>query len=124
MLTKFIERLIDRGHRINDLIPLLKQAALAIDSNSTTKVTKNQSSTLFIHWRYHPHGLQRSDLRSCYEATLKQTLNYDKVTIAISRPKNLRDILSKTTLELPNNLDIDEIAQELKSSKELPANDK
>jgi hypothetical protein len=115
MLTKFIEHLIDRGHHINDLIPLLKQAALAIDANPTTKAAKNQSSTLFIHWQYHPHGLQRSDLRSCYEATLKQTLNYDKVMIAISRPKNLRDILSKTTLELPNNRDIDDITQELKN---------
>jgi hypothetical protein len=124
MLTKFIEHLIDRGHRINDLIPLLKQAALTIDANPTTKAAKNQSSTLFIHWRYHPHSLQRSDLRSFYEATLKQTLNYDKVMIAISRPKNLRDILSKTTLELPNNLDINVITQELKIKKNLLANDK
>jgi hypothetical protein len=37
ILTKFIKCLTDRGHRINDLIPLFKQAALAIDANSTTK---------------------------------------------------------------------------------------
>jgi len=95
MLTRFIKRLIDRGHRIEDLTPLLQQAALAIDHNKTPHANAADSHTLFIHWRYHPHGIQWSDLRTCYNETLKQVLDYNKMTVVISRPKNLRDILSK-----------------------------
>lgn len=40
VLTKFIERLTDRGHRIEDLTPLLHQAALAIDCNETPQLTQ------------------------------------------------------------------------------------
>jgi hypothetical protein len=106
ILIKFIKRLSERGHRIEDLTPFLSQAALAIDRNETRHTAENNTDTLFIHWRYHPHGIQRSDLRSLYNETLKPILNYNKVTVAISRPKNLRDILSKTSLETPEHLDI------------------
>jgi hypothetical protein len=106
ILVKFIKRLSERGHRIEDLAPLLRQAALALDRNETRHATENNTNTLYIHWRYHPHGIQRSDLRSLYNETLKPILNYNKIIVAISRPKNLRDVLSKTSLETPENLDI------------------
>jgi hypothetical protein len=95
ILAKFITRLTDRGHRIEDLIPLFHQAALAIDSNTTSNATTNNSNTLFIHLRYHPFDIQRSDLRSYYNKTLEQLLDYNKVTVAISRPKNLRETSSQ-----------------------------
>jgi hypothetical protein len=106
ILIKFIKRLSERGHQIEDLTPLIRQAALAIDWNETRHTAESNTNTLFIHWRYHPHEIQRSDLRSLYNETLKPILDYNKVTVAISRPKNLRDVLSKTSLETPENLDI------------------
>jgi hypothetical protein len=72
ILAKFIKWLIDRGRRIEDLTPLLQQAALAIDCNKTPHANAANSHTLFIHWRYHPHGIQQSDPRSCYNKTVKQ----------------------------------------------------
>jgi hypothetical protein len=115
ILAKFIKQLTDHGHRIEDLIPLLHQAALAIDSNAAPNTTTSNSNTLFIHWRFNPFDIQRSDLRRYYNKTLEQLLDYDKVTAAISRPKNLIDLISKTPLELPAHLDIQDMIQ--KSNK-------
>jgi len=87
ILTKFITWLTDRGHRIEDLIPLFQQAALAIDSNETSNATTSNSNTLLIHWRYHPFDIQRSDLRSYYNKTLEQLLDYFSSKLAISLTK-------------------------------------
>jgi hypothetical protein len=116
ILAKFITWLTDRGHRIEDLTPSFHQAALAIDSNATSNATTNHFNTLFIHWRYHPFDIQRSALRSYYNKTLEQLLDYSKVTVAISRPKNLRDLISKTPLEIPAHLNIQDIIQKSKKA--------
>jgi len=118
ILTKFIKRLTDRGHRIDDLIPLLHQAAITIDSNTTRNTTANNSYTLFIHWKFNPFDIQRSDLRRYYNSTLEQLLDYNKVTVATSRPKNLRDLISKTPLELPAHLDIRDMIQKYNETTE------
>jgi hypothetical protein len=118
ILTKFIKRLTDRGHRIDDLIPLLHQAAITIDSNTTHNTTANTSNTLFIHWKFNPFDIQRSDLRRYYNSTLEHLLDYNKVTVAISRPKNLRDLISKTPLELPAHLDIRDMIQKYNETTE------
>jgi hypothetical protein len=36
--------------------------------------------------------------------------------VAISRPKNLRDALTRTELSLPNNFDLNEVIEGLRSS--------
>jgi hypothetical protein len=113
ILLKFINRLIDRGHSLDKLKPLLMQAATVIDSQiapSNETETENPS-TLYIHWTYHPHGIQRHDLRKMYHNTLKDDLPFDRMQVAVSRPKNLRDILSKAKLELPQGLNIEQYIQ-------------
>jgi len=62
------------------------------------KAKYNHNNTLFIHWTFHPNGLQRKDIRDALNATLKNHLDYSKATVAIARPHNLKDILSKTAL--------------------------
>jgi hypothetical protein len=113
ILLKFINRLIDRGHSLDKLKPLLMQAATAIDSQFTpsNKTETDNPSTLYIHWTYHPHGIQRHDLRKMYHNTLKDDLPFDRMQVAVSRPKNLRDILSKAKLELPQGLNIEQYIQ-------------
>jgi hypothetical protein len=118
ILAKFIKRLTDRGHRLEDLIPLLRQAALTLDSNTTTNTTTSTSNTLFIHWMFNPFDIQRSDLRRNYNNTLGHLLDYDKITVAISRPKNLRDLISKTLLDLPAHLDIQDMIQKFNNTTE------
>jgi hypothetical protein len=106
ILSKFINHLTERGHDIKKLIPLLEQTALVIESNNPTRNPTGNPSTLSIHWDYHPNGLNRSDIRSIYNNTLQQVVNYNKITIAISRPKNLQDILSRSPLDPPKHLNI------------------
>jgi hypothetical protein len=98
ILTKFIQRLTDRGHNLPDLIPLFQQAAIKLDTTKVHKDKHNNDNTLFIHWTFHPNGLQRKDIRDAFNATLQNHLDYSKATVAIARPHNLKDILSKTAL--------------------------
>jgi len=98
ILTKFIQRLTDRGHKLTDLIPLFRRAAIKLNATDTGSRSDNNEDTLFIHWTFHPNGLQRKDIREAYKTTLQVHLEYTRMTVAIARPHNLRDILSKTTL--------------------------
>jgi hypothetical protein len=62
--------------------------------------TTNPDDTLFIHWRFHPADIKKKVIRQIYNNTLKDFDGFQQMRLAISRPKNLRDILCKT--ELPN----------------------
>jgi len=116
LVAKFIERLLLRGHTIKNLMPILIQAANKIDSdkisyNGNTKNANN--SSLFIHWEYQPNGIQGRHIRAIYNDTLAQYIDYDKMTLAVSRPKNLRDILTRAALTLPDNTSVQEIISNL-----------
>ena len=52
---------------------------------------------VIIHLKYHPRGIQRSDLRRIYNQTLGVKIK-NKVIIAVSRPKNLREQLCRSHL--------------------------
>jgi hypothetical protein len=108
ILQKFIERLMERGHTLEGLTPILYQAALSIDAPSITTATnkKADESTLFIHRVFHPNGLQRTDIRKLYKQILEPVLTYNKMIVAMSRPTNLRDVLTKAAFMLPTGVDI------------------
>jgi hypothetical protein len=91
ILTKFIERLLNRGHTLEGLAPIIQQAASSLDYNNTqlTNNPQTNDNTLYIHRVYHPNGLQRSDIRQLYDDILKPPLSFEKMTVAISRPTNL-----------------------------------
>jgi len=98
ILLKFITRLLHRGHDITNISPILLEAAHAISKTNKSGAAPlhSPSNTLYLHWAYHPHGLQRKDIRRIFDNTLKPALDcYDKMQIAISRPKNLREILTR-----------------------------
>jgi hypothetical protein len=84
ILLKFIIRLVNRGHHLNDLIPLLQQAALKLNSTRAHGQRIISSNNLYIHHMFHPNGLQRMDIREVYNATLKPILKFEKITVAIS----------------------------------------
>jgi hypothetical protein len=96
----------NRGHHLQDLIPKLQQAALKFDGMNASTFPQPNSNTLYIHQMYHPNGLQRANIREAYNTTLKPVLNFEKMMVTISRPRNLRDILTKTSLIAPLSLDI------------------
>jgi hypothetical protein len=109
ILTKFIWRLVNRGHTIDDLTPLLLQAASNLDRSTLTHTATENPSTLFLHWTYHPNGLQRQDLRKTFDSTFKDDLPFDKMQVAVARPKNLRDVLTRATTKVPAHTDIDHL---------------
>jgi hypothetical protein len=104
LITKFIERLHKRGHSIEKLSPLFHQAAIKLEGRSkplTINNSENSPNTLYIHWTHHPNGLQSRTLKKIYSETLQPHLKYYNTLIAISRPKNLKDTLTKAALSLP-----------------------
>jgi len=123
LLSKFIQRLVDRGHTLKQLIPIISQAAITIDQKGQHRATlkKDDSSTLYIHWRYHPAGIQRSDIRQIYNKTLQPYLTYDNMRVAISRPTNLRDRLTNTVLTTPKGINLENLIKEM--SPQAPEKD-
>jgi hypothetical protein len=119
ILHKFIERLTERGHTIEAIEPILHQAALSISAPriTTTKDKKSDENTLYIHRVFHPNGLQRTDIRRLYKQILEPVLPYDKMIVAMARPSNLRDVLTKTALTLPAGLDIYSLIHELNQAQ-------
>jgi len=109
MLVKFITRLLHRGHDIANISPILLEAAHAVDKTDRSGATPlhSQSNTLYLHWTYHPHGLQCKDIKRIFDNTPALDC-YDKMQIAVSRPKNLRDILTRAALQLPDTCSIND----------------
>jgi hypothetical protein len=54
IVSKFIIRLLDRGHKLNSLNPILMQAATRIDQGTPNPTKSTDSNMLYIHWPYHP----------------------------------------------------------------------
>jgi hypothetical protein len=97
ILTKFIDRRVQRGQNLSSLSPILLQAAANLDRKHIIPAAP-PSDTLYLHWPFHPNGLTRQDVRRLYDNTLRPTLDYDNMQIATSRPKNLNDILTGSAL--------------------------
>jgi len=116
IVTAFIKCLLARGHKLQDLLPLLQQAASIIDQQTSARATKQSpSNPLYIHWTHHPSNVHTSDIRKTYNATLSNQTGHDHMTIALSRPKNLRDTLSRAALIMPEHLNLDVLIQNLKN---------
>jgi len=113
LLPSFIQWLLDWGHTLQTLTPLLTQAAMIEDqkalSYTSTANTPDKPNILYIYWQHHPDGLQQSGIRQTYEKVSQSYLPFDNMRVAVSRPKNLRDILTKTALQLPQNIEIHDL---------------
>jgi hypothetical protein len=104
---------LDRGHLLQDLLPLIRNAAIRLDNNKHKSSNTDNDNTLYICWTYHLHGLWRQDIWDAYSSTLQNSLDYDRMTVAISRPYNLRDVLSTAALKPYTGMDIQQLVQSL-----------
>jgi hypothetical protein len=102
ILSNFILHLTARGHNLESLIPLISEAAASLNYHSKTS-RNNDSNTFYSHWPCHPNGIQRQTIRHLYDNILKGHILFDKMQVAISRPKNLKDFLTCTKLTVPDN---------------------
>jgi hypothetical protein len=108
--TSFAQHLVNRGHNRETIKTLFMEAAAHIDSQAKAKqhgsptthtTSQAEPSTLYIHWEYHPHGLQRQQLRQMYNHILSSHSGFKRMIVAFSRPRNLRDLLMPTTMKEP-----------------------
>jgi hypothetical protein len=117
IMTSFISRLLARGHQPHQLIPMLQAAASMIDNRNTAPNNNPKSqpdSTLFIHWKFHPSDISKNTIRNIYNH------NFDDRKIAVSRPRNLRDILCNSKLrEIPQQ-NVSDILHSLSNHTMLP----
>jgi hypothetical protein len=113
LVIKFLERLMARGHTLEKLYPIFTQAASTLDNVITPPSPPNSDHTLYIHWTHHPNGLQRSDIRRIYNQSLQHCDTHERMIVALSRPKNLRDVLTKTALALPESTSIQDYINNL-----------
>ena len=139
------QRLHDRGHDYKNLKQLFKEILQKLNNqpikqhtHDTNKSKTNtiQDNNLYLHLQYHPRGLSRRTIQATYaqtctpneEDTFKnlpkphtdKTMKINKLTVAYSRPKNLRDIICPTTLQEYGNINVANISNKILSTS-LPA---
>jgi hypothetical protein len=104
IIWQFASRLEARGHAKTDLIPIFKEAFTALAEAPTSNFSNNTAvpdDTLFFHTEYHSRGVSRRDIRRAFSDTLAGHCGFDWFVIAYSRPRNLRDALTRTKLSEP-----------------------
>ena len=101
------DRVIQRGWKWDFVIKVFVEAHNQIvkneNENKNRKGKRDDNDVpVIIHLKYHPRGIQRRDLRQIYNQTLGVKIK-NKVIIAVSRPKNLREQLCQSHLPLLRN---------------------
>jgi len=101
--TKFAMDLLARGYTIPMLHPLYQEAADRIDAEDinprTPSTPPDTRNTLFAHLEFHPRGLERHAVRKAMAKHLGPQLPFDRYMVAYHRPTNLRDKLTKSSME-------------------------
>jgi len=114
ILQKFIICLTKRGYQLEDIIPILQRTAAQLNNTYLQQSSQSNRNTLYIHQTFHPHGIERTGIRTLFNKTLEPILDFNRMTVTISRPRNLKDILTKASLMMPPHLDVQQTINELK----------
>jgi hypothetical protein len=118
-VRRFSQRLIARGHSPETVRQYCMEAASSIDSieraGRKTRDTADPSDTLFFHWEYHPRGISRQLIRREYNERCAATSGYDRMVVAFSRPRNLRDALMKSRLPDKEGENVSDVFDNLKA---------
>jgi hypothetical protein len=120
--TQFIHCLLDHGHKLEDILPTITSAAAAIDNQApgtynrsiTNHMPSSQDDTLYTHWRHHPHGLSRHQIRDIYNNALKDNDGFTQMRVALSRHNNLRETLCHSQLDSDRTDTVSEILKILR----------
>jgi hypothetical protein len=108
-VTRFAQHLVNRGHNRETIKTIFLDAAAHMDSQEkanrrdtpTASPPQEISSTLYIHWEYHPRGIQRHIICQMYNHALSCHSGFDQMIVAFNRPRNLGDLLMPTTMKEP-----------------------
>ena len=114
-MTKLLfHRLQLRGYSQAHLLPRFKESLQRLQNTAqqetqSSKLSQSRDAkhkedtgtnkkTIFYHLEYHPRGTQRQDVRHFYDHTIGPLLPNRQLTIAVSRPPNVRDGLCSSNL--------------------------
>ena len=123
-MTYFLfNRMLARGHKAESLRTVFVEATQSIedrynpmvDTKNTAKSEISSDDAIFFHIPYHPRDISRQKIRDIYEKTCENGpsgsnfkcmtndmtgsfMQISKLTVAYSRPKNLRDLLCPSKL--------------------------
>jgi len=119
--SQFIQRLVNRGHPLQEIIKYIKSAAISIDKTATGTYNRsitinentNNDETLYIHWRHHPYDIPKQTLRNTYNNTLKGIDGFAQMRIATSRQKKIREILCRSQLDPEHDIKVSNILNAL-----------
>jgi hypothetical protein len=75
-------------------MPILQQKSVQLNNVHAQQTSQTNSNTLYIYQIYHPYGIQSNDIRKLFNIILEPILDFDRMTVAMSRPRNLRDTLT------------------------------
>ena len=122
--TQFIQCLVNRGHQLKDIIPILTSVAASIDNRAsgthnrsiTNHTQESQDDTLYIHWCHHPHGLSRHHIRNIYNNLLKGNDGFKQIRVALLWYNNLRETFCQSQLDCDQTDTVSEILKSLKWS--------
>ncbi|EJK50302.1 hypothetical protein THAOC_30752 [Thalassiosira oceanica] len=104
MAVLLLRRLVARGWDrtyIKSLIQSADSRLRSAEAQPSTTPNDRRPLTnkerLFLHYEYHPGGMPRGQIRQIYQSTcgelLESRLGIKQMTVAYSRPKNVRDVL-------------------------------
>ena len=125
MVRHIFKRLLNRGHKVEDLRDFFLNTVHKIEDrnnhtvNTTRKRPNNDSSlgnSIYFHILFHPRDISRKKIRDIYERVCEsqpihlgnfkhmyndeseRVMKIDKLTVAYHRPKNIRDLLCPSAL--------------------------
>jgi hypothetical protein len=106
LMADFALHLENRGHDRLAIKTIMHEAAKRIDNGTqsnnkrqTEEQKTNNTKTLYLHWQYHPCDITKNAIRKAYSTTLMGKDGFDNMRICFSRPQNLRDLLTTSTLD-------------------------
>ncbi len=118
----FIQRLILWGHQIPEITSALQAAVTLINNDRSNDPTDNDKNTLFFHWKHNPNDINRSTIQTINNNTLNGVDNFTKMRIAVSRPRNLRDLLCHTRLPYMQDCNVSDILTNTPTFATIPHN--
>ena len=117
MTVLLYQRLAERGWDSSLLARLFDDASAKVEKNGPSKSQQRKEvaandgrpNRIFIHTEFHPGGIPRKEIRRAFEETCGEAfrnlatesgnrMQIKQTTIAYSRPKNLRDMLTSAKL--------------------------
>jgi hypothetical protein len=120
LLKQFVDRLSCRGRVMKNVVGGIDTATKYMDENLRKRAAKmvatKEERTLFLHWQYHPKDITRQTLRRLYGESLAGIDGFEKMTICYSHPKNMREVLTRTSLSEPDEERVSDLIQFLDHS--------